>query len=74
MIVVCIDNSHRHNYLVRNKSYEVLSFFVGGYEVSSYSKKNFRVMCEDGRIRWELKSRFITLESYRENQLKELGI
>jgi hypothetical protein len=72
MIVVCIDNCHRHNYLVRNKSYEVLSFFVGGYEVSSYSKKNFRVMCEDGRIRWELKSRFIPLDEYRVLQLDKV--
>lgn len=65
--IVCIDNTHRHNYLTTNRTYTLMEGSHTGYD-----RKNYRVLCDDGKVRWELKKRFVTLEDWRDNQLKQI--
>ena len=65
--LVCIDNTQRHNYLTINKTYLSDPVVKRGY-----GKYNYRVKCDDGKIRWELKKRFVTIQQKRDDKINLL--
>lgn len=66
--LVCIDNTQRHNYLTINKTYLSATVDVK----KGYGKYNYKVKCDDGKIRWELKKRFVTIEQKRNDKINSL--
>jgi|688.fasta_scaffold446374_4 hypothetical protein len=66
--IVCIDNTQRHNYLTFNKTYLTDTVDVK----KGYGKHNYKVKCDDGKIRWELRKRFVTIQQKRDDKINLL--
>ena len=62
--LICIDNKYFEDWLTEGKKYKV-------YE--HHSDTSIRVLTNDGYVSF-LKSRFITIEEWREQKLKQLGL
>ena len=74
MKVVCIDNSTKPDLpLTIGKIYDVLLLSIDENPSSPVSI-HYSICCDDGINRNFHKSRFITLEEWRERKLNELGI
>ena len=64
MEIVCILAINNH--LTKNMIYD--SIFVE----SNFSKKNYKVECDNGIIKWMPKKNFITLAEYRNKRIEEI--
>ncbi len=77
MIVVCIKNTDDQcnicYSLTINKKYDA-QLLGSKFEPLSANKKLYEVIDDDGVTRYYLKDWFMTVEGYRQQKLKELGI
>ena len=74
MKIICIDNNLKRS---NGSSFKMLklNLTIGKvYESTGGSPAMWSITCDDGVIREYSAGRFVTLEEWREKQLKELGI